>query len=87
MLIISSFPATGIQMLAFNRPEKRNALSKELIASFLSHLMVASLDPAIHAIVITGLGDYFSGRRDLCLRLHLPRTGRLMKISLQLALT
>lgn len=64
MLVIASSPVNGIRMLAFNRPEKRNALSQELIASFLSHLRLASLDPAIRAIVITGIGEYFSGKGE-----------------------
>lgn len=60
-LVESSSPATGVQVVAFNRPEKRNALSKQLITVFLAELARASADPEIKAIIVTGKGPLFSG--------------------------
>lgn len=69
MLIERTSPAKGIRVLEFNRPEKRNALSQELIAEFLSQLKLASLDPTVRAIIVTGNGTFFSGENcilDTC---------------------
>lgn len=51
----------GVRILAFNRPQKRNALSGDLISVFLEQLASASKDPDVRVIVITGEGSFFSG--------------------------
>lgn len=61
-LVLATTPAEGVRVLAFNRPAKRNALSQELIAVFLQHLLVASRDKAVRAIVLTGSSTFFSGK-------------------------
>ena len=43
--------------LTLNRPEKRNALSPELIEALKMHLDRADADPEVGAIVLTGAGD------------------------------
>ena len=60
-LVESSNPVAGVLVLTFNRPEKRNALSKQLIAEFLAELTKASADPTVRVVVITGKGTFFSG--------------------------
>lgn len=61
-LVLATTPAEGVRVLAFNRPAKRNALSQELITVFLHHLLEASRDKAVRAIVLTGSGAFFSGK-------------------------
>lgn len=60
-LVTASSPAEGVRLIALNRPQKRNALSQELIKQLLKALSDASHDAAVHAIVITGNGDLFCG--------------------------
>ncbi|PNY29400.1 Uncharacterized protein TCAP_00691, partial [Tolypocladium capitatum] len=60
-LVQATSPADGVRLITLNRPEKRNALSRQLIAEFLRQLSGASTDPGVRAIVITGNGPFFSG--------------------------
>ena len=56
----------GVATLTLNRPEKRNALSRELRDNILSVLRTAWDDPAVGVLVITGAGDLaFSVGADL----------------------
>jgi enoyl-CoA hydratase/carnithine racemase len=48
-----------------NRPEKRNALSLELMEEMIAALREASAQPATRAIVIEGAGPAFSAGHDL----------------------
>jgi enoyl-CoA hydratase len=55
-----------VLLLTFNRPEKLNALSIELIRSFVRALDEANSDDTIGAVVITGEGDRaFTAGMDL----------------------
>jgi 2-(1,2-epoxy-1,2-dihydrophenyl)acetyl-CoA isomerase len=56
-----------IATLAFNRPEKLNALSTELLSSSIETLRGWSIDPAIGVIVITGIGRAFCAGGDVSL--------------------
>ena len=52
--------------ITLNRPEKRNAQSDELRAEMSQALERASLDEAVHVVVITGSGDQaFSAGADI----------------------
>lgn len=51
--------------LTFNRPEKRNALSRELLGLLRERLAAAAEDPAIRVIVLTGAGPAFCAGLDL----------------------
>lgn len=53
-LVVASSPTPKVRVLAFNRPEKRNALSQDLIEQFLDELSKASADPDVKVIVVTG---------------------------------
>lgn len=61
LLVVVSAPTPKVRVLAFNRPEKRNALSQDLIQQFLGELSKASTDPDVKAIVVTGNESTFSG--------------------------
>lgn len=61
-LIHTSSLFEGVRVIAFNRPQKRNALSTELLNEFLAELSAASKDAAVKVIVLTGTGGFFSGK-------------------------
>ncbi|MGI9175133.1 MAG: enoyl-CoA hydratase/isomerase family protein, partial [Rhodothermales bacterium] len=51
--------------LTMNRPEKRNALSADLVASLKGTLAEAAEDPDVRVVVLTGAGKAFSAGADL----------------------
>ncbi len=51
--------------ITMNRPEVRNALSKQMFSDLAKSLAKASRDPKIHFIVITGSGNSFSAGLDI----------------------
>lgn len=55
----------GVAIIAFNRPEKLNALTPDMLKSFFEHVDQAAVDPAVRVIVITGEGRGFSAGLDL----------------------
>jgi 2-(1,2-epoxy-1,2-dihydrophenyl)acetyl-CoA isomerase len=54
-----------VATLTFNRPEKLNALSRDLIFQSIDHLREWSRDPEIGAIVVTGAGRAFCAGGDV----------------------
>jgi enoyl-CoA hydratase len=55
----------GIALLMLNRPDKLNAINKEMIAQLGSALDAAEADPSVRAIVLAGAGRAFSAGFDL----------------------
>jgi enoyl-CoA hydratase len=56
----------GIAFLTFNRPEKRNAFSPEMVVRLAEAWVDIAADPAIRVAVLTGAGDQaFSSGGDL----------------------
>jgi len=55
----------GIATLTFNRPDKLNALTPEMLSLFFVHVAEAAADPAVRVIVVTGAGRGFSAGLDL----------------------
>ena len=55
----------GLALLTLNRPEKLNAVNKEMIAALGQALDCAEADPAVRAIVLAGAGRAFSAGFDL----------------------
>jgi enoyl-CoA hydratase len=51
--------------LTLNRPDKLNAINKQMIAQLGSALDVAEADPSVRAIVLAGAGRAFSAGFDL----------------------
>ena len=47
----------GVELLTLNRPEKRNALNKELLTALADTFAELETDDAVNAIVLTGAGD------------------------------
>jgi len=47
----------GVEVLTLNRPEKRNALNKELLTALSEAFAELETDDAVNAIVLTGAGE------------------------------
>ncbi|UWU83016.1 enoyl-CoA hydratase/isomerase family protein [Bradyrhizobium yuanmingense] len=54
-----------VQILAMNRPERRNALGEEMLKDLLESVDKASGDTAVNVILIAGNGPGFSAGADL----------------------
>jgi methylglutaconyl-CoA hydratase len=52
-------------VLTLNRPDKRNALSRALIAELTAAVDRAASDPAVRAVILTGAGSAFCAGMDL----------------------
>ena len=55
----------GVARIVLNRPEKRNALSPELIDALKTALARAARDPEVRVVVISGTGADFCAGADL----------------------
>jgi enoyl-CoA hydratase/carnithine racemase len=57
MTILSIDDADGVRTLTLNRPERRNALSPELVDALVVALRQADDDKAVRAVLLTGAGQ------------------------------
>ncbi|MGA3490125.1 enoyl-CoA hydratase-related protein [Micromonosporaceae bacterium DT55] len=55
---------TGVRVVTFCRPQRRNAMDAAMFAAYYAALAAADDDPAVRAIVITGAGDWFCTGAD-----------------------
>jgi 2-(1,2-epoxy-1,2-dihydrophenyl)acetyl-CoA isomerase len=57
--------ADGVATLTLNRPDSRNALSREMMVALAEALPRLALDPAVRVVVITGTGRAFCSGGDV----------------------
>jgi enoyl-CoA hydratase/carnithine racemase len=55
----------NLQVLSFNRPEKMNALTREMYAGLTNGLNEAAGDFGIRAVVLTSEGEHFTAGNDI----------------------
>lgn len=55
----------GVLTLTLNRPDARNAMSREMTAALAAQLAAAELDAAVKVIVLTGAGKGFCAGGDV----------------------
>lgn len=55
----------GVLTLTLNRPDARNAMSREMNAALAEQLARAELDPAVKCVVVTGAGKAFCAGGDV----------------------
>ena len=55
----------GVATARLNRPDKKNALSEEMVGSLAHALREAQDDPAVRVFILTGAGDAFCSGGDL----------------------
>jgi enoyl-CoA hydratase/carnithine racemase len=58
-------PVEGVRLIAFNRPEVRNAFNTAMYLEVTQALLEADRDEAVGAVVLTGRGAAFSSGQDL----------------------
>ena len=51
--------------ICFNRPEKKNALTRAMYAGVVEAFASAEADPAIRVVLLTGAGDTFTSGNDI----------------------
>jgi 2-(1,2-epoxy-1,2-dihydrophenyl)acetyl-CoA isomerase len=56
---------SGIATLTMNRPQARNALSRDMMAGLAEALPRLANDPAVRLVVLTGAGDAFCSGGDV----------------------
>jgi 2-(1,2-epoxy-1,2-dihydrophenyl)acetyl-CoA isomerase len=56
---------TGVLRLRFDRPDRRNALTRPMMKRLVGHVEDAVDDPQIRVIVIDGTGEHFCSGADL----------------------
>jgi enoyl-CoA hydratase/carnithine racemase len=55
----------AVRHIVLNRPEKRNALNRELVEAIGAALREAAADPAVRVVVLRGNGPVFSAGMDV----------------------
>jgi len=55
----------GVATIAFNRPDRRNAMSDDMRTEFVAALETVARDKAIKALVLTGRGSAFCAGGDI----------------------
>jgi len=63
--VIETKDADGVRLIAFNRPEARNAFNVAMYRAVADALEEAGDDDSVHAVVLTGRGSAFSAGQDL----------------------
>ena len=64
-LVRTEEPSPGIRLLTLNRPEKLNALSKELLGELRDLLAIHDADASVGCVVLTGAGRAFAAGADI----------------------
>ncbi len=58
-------PAAGVRVIAFNRPDVRNAFDTAMYHELTAALRAADTDESVGAVVLTGRGSAFTSGQDL----------------------
>jgi enoyl-CoA hydratase len=64
-LVLTDTPSQGIRVLTLNRPEKKNALSDDVLSALADALAEAVSESAVRAIVLTGSDTCFAAGADI----------------------
>jgi enoyl-CoA hydratase len=63
--VLLEHPAEGVSLLRLNRPEKMNALNRDLVGDLLDALARVQADATCRVVVLTGAGRGFCAGADL----------------------
>jgi len=55
----------GVMEIRFNRPEKKNALTRAMYDGVVAALEAAEADPSVRVVMLTGTGDTFTSGNDI----------------------
>jgi|SRR5579859_1300371 len=64
-LIVVSDPRPGVRLIELNRPEKKNAFTRDMYDAASAALRAADADRAVRVICLTGSGDVFTAGNDI----------------------
>jgi enoyl-CoA hydratase/carnithine racemase len=65
MSIVVTEDRGAVRHIVLNRPEKRNAMNRELLSALAAALRQAAAEEAVHCVVLRGEGPVFSAGVDL----------------------
>ena len=65
MSIVTTEDRGAVRHVVLNRPEKRNAMSQELLKVLAGELRAAAAEDSVHCVVLRGEGPVFSAGVDL----------------------
>ena len=65
----------GVLALGFNRPAKKNALTREMYAALAREISAANVDEEIGAVLVYGEGNDFTSGNDVNDFLEHPPSG------------
>lgn len=63
--MIDVFDEGRLRIVTLDRPDKANALTRDMLAALADTVERAAADPGVHALVLTGRGKVFSAGADL----------------------
>jgi enoyl-CoA hydratase/carnithine racemase len=63
--VLTEDAGDGVRVVTLNRPQRLNAITPELLEDLIAALQAADRDPAIRAVVLTGVGRAFCAGDDL----------------------
>src|SRR4051812_9138485 len=66
---VRSETSNGVLALTLNRPEKKNALTRQMYQALADAIVSAERDPAVRSILVQAEGDMFTAGNDLA---HFP---------------
>ncbi len=52
-------------IITLNRPDRRNAISRQMMSEIMAATQDADSDPAVRSLILTGGGEFFSAGADL----------------------
>jgi len=63
--LLAEVDESGVAVITMNRPERRNAMSDEMLAALATTLHAVETDTSIRAVVLTGAGGAFCAGGDV----------------------
>ena len=64
-LVLATDPRPGVRVILLNRPEKKNALTREMYDASTAALLAADADPTVRVVCLAGAGDAFTAGNDI----------------------
>jgi enoyl-CoA hydratase len=72
--VVLEWPHAGVAVVSLNRPDRLNALTPEVVASFVATLTEASAAPGCRVVIVTGRGRGFCAGMDIAAGVERERT-------------
>jgi 2-(1,2-epoxy-1,2-dihydrophenyl)acetyl-CoA isomerase len=76
-LVVESDAGTGVLRLRLDRPDRRNAITDDMVMALIETIEAAGSDESVRVIALTGTGEHFCSGFDLGLRGKGPEKPRL----------